>query len=374
MSSKKSDVVVVGAGAVGLSIAWELSRAGMSVTVVDAFGIGKKTSWAGAGILPPVPDLDHCEEPLDFLGFHSRNLHRVWASDLLETTGIDTGYRDCGGLYLARQKGDATSLQFTIADWKQKGITVNEIREGHLSEFCSGLTSEPFRSRYFLPDESQLRNPRHLQALTKACLNLGVEIIYPVQVDSIPNESHPSELKTSAGNFSADYFCFCAGSWTKFICEQLQVNIEVYPVRGQMLLYKFDRQPFTQVINEGPRYLVPREDGYLLVGSTEEEVGFVEETSPEGLEQLRSFGESIFPSLKDKRPEKSWAGLRPATLDGHPYIGKVPGKENVFIAAGHFRSGLFYSPATAVLIRQMIQREPTLIDLSAFRLQRGGRR
>ncbi len=137
-------------------------------------------------------------------------------------------------------------------------------------------------------------------------------------------------------------------------------------MRGQIVLLASDPPLLTHVINEGPRYLVPRADGRLLIGSTEEEAGFDRATTTAGVQGLLEFAKSLVPAVSEARFERAWAGLRPASLDGRPYIGRVPRIENAILAAGHFRSGLQLSPATAVAIASLIlEREPP-VDLSAF--------
>ena len=143
------------------------------------------------------------------------------------------------------------------------------------------------------------------------------------------------------------------------------------PVRGQMVLYKCEQQPFHRVINEGSRYLVPRSDGRVLVGSTEEEVGFDKSTTDSALRELMTLARELVPQLTPDKVERTWAGLRPGSYDGMPYLGSVPGLDNVFVAAGHFRSGLFLSTGTAVVMGQLIRGVTTDVDLRPFRVGRG---
>jgi glycine oxidase len=126
-----------------------------------------------------------------------------------------------------------------------------------------------------------------------------------------------------------------------------------------------------RVINEGPRYLVPRDDGQVLVGSTEEDVGFVKENTAADIADLLLFAEDLCPALGSARLVRCWSGLRPATSDSLPYLGRVPGVENGFLAAGHFRQGLHLSPATAVVMSQLIRGETPEVDLEPFAVGRG---
>jgi glycine oxidase len=126
----------------------------------------------------------------------------------------------------------------------------------------------------------------------------------------------------------------------------------------------------SRIINEGSRYLVPRPDGRLLVGSTEDDVGFDRSTTAQGVGGLLSFALSLVPELADAPIERSWAGLRPATADGLPYLGPAPGLDNAFVAAGHFRGGLQLSTGTARVMSQLIDGQSPEVDLGTFRIDR----
>jgi glycine oxidase len=155
------------------------------------------------------------------------------------------------------------------------------------------------------------------------------------------------------------------------LLRQLGVTTGILPVRGQMVLFRGPTRPFQRVLNEGSRYLVPRDEGYVLAGSTEEEVGFDKRTTPEATHQLKEFACELVPLLRRFQVEQTWAGLRPGTLDGFPYLGKIPGLDNTYAAAGHFRSGLQLSTGTAVVLGQLIRGERPAVDLTPFRVGRG---
>jgi glycine oxidase len=176
-------------------------------------------------------------------------------------------------------------------------------------------------------------------------------------------------VETSQGARQADQVCVAAGPWSRRLLEPL-VGVDILPVRGQMVLFRCRQPLISHVINEGPRYLVPRDDGRLLAGSTEEEVGFDKSTTLEGVEELRQFACQLLPALRDEPVERSWAGLRPASYDGFPYIGSIPGSRRAFVAAGHFRSGLTLSTGTARVLAQLMCDEPPEIDLDPFRIGR----
>jgi glycine oxidase len=228
------------------------------------------------------------------------------------------------------------------------------------------------RAAYFVPEEAQIRNPHHLRALATACTQRGVRITGGAGATGFELQGgRLVRVLTEAGPFAADRICITSGAWTYTLLQQLGVSTGIMPIRGQMVLFRCPQRPFQRILNEGPRYLVPRDDGRVLVGSSEEEAGYDKGTTAEVLDELITLGRSLVPALREAAIEQTWAGLRPGTFDGLPYLGAVPGLDNAFVAAGHFRSGLHTSPATAVVLGQLIRGETPQIDLSPFRVGRG---
>lgn len=364
--------MIVGGGVIGLSLAWELARHNRRVTVIDQSQPGREASWAGAGILPPA-NRQAALDPYDQLRGLSYDLHAVWASELRELTGIDTGYRRCGGIYLARTAGEAAALAgwATVAD--EEGIAVDRLTPAQLraQEPALGAAADSYRAIYHMPGEVQVRNPRHLKALRAACERSGVVIRPEVAaLDLVHRGERVAAIETTAGPLQADIYCFTTGAWTGNLLARLGVECGILPMRGQMLLFRCPSPPFRCVVNEGSRYMVPRDDGRVLVGSTEEEVGFDKRNTDEALRELRAFAGDVVPALREAELEQSWAGLRPASFDGFPYLGPLPTLANAYVAAGHFRSGIYLSPGTAVVMRQLICGERPEIDLRPFRVGR----
>ncbi|MDG2011867.1 MAG: FAD-dependent oxidoreductase, partial [Pirellulaceae bacterium] len=222
-------------------------------------------------------------------------------------------------------------------------------------------------------EESQIRNPWHLQALKQSCLNQGVRFLENQGQSRFTLQgSHVAKLQTEMGNeISANRFCVTAGAWTAQLAQPLGVQISTVPVRGQMLLFKLPEPVFTPVIYEGTRYIVAREDGHVVVGSTLEEAGFNNSTTESGIKSLLDFASGLVPELNESCLVQSWAGLRPASFDGFPYMGPAPHLDNLWMATAHFRSGLLLSTGTAKLMSQLLCDEQPLFDLSPFRIDRG---
>lgn len=364
------DCLIIGGGAVGLSLAYELSGQGQKVRLVDRQQPGQEASWAGAGLLPPC--LSRIGHPaLDSMVELSNDLHEQWAAQLLEETGIDTEFVRCGAILLATTSTNHDDLTKTAHHWHDRKIQLDAVDAEWITRHEPALDQRAILDAYFAPDEVQLRNPRHLQALKAACLGRGVEIISDVEIVGFDREGGRVTAATSISErITAEQFCICGGTWSTSLLEPFGLPVEVKPMRGQIVLLKTDCQFLNHVIYDGPHYLVPRADGHILVGSTVEDVGFDTQTTDQAVSTMIDFSRHVVPRLADASIKRAWAGLRPATSDGLPYLDRVPDTSNCFVAAGHFRCGLQLSTATAILMRQLMANEAPQIDLSAFSLQR----
>jgi glycine oxidase len=177
-------------------------------------------------------------------------------------------------------------------------------------------------------------------------------------------------VKTAGKEIHGDRFCVAAGAWSAAILREVGWTIETQPWRGQIALLKAASCPFDCVINEGPNYLVPRDEGFVLAGSTVEDVGFDDQTTDEAIAGLIAYARELIPDLAAARGVRSWAGLRPGSPDGLPYIGRVPHLPNLYVATGHFRSGIYLAPATARVMSQLMAGESPDVDLRMFRVDR----
>ena len=362
------EFILIGAGVVGLSIAYELAVRGQTVRILErGKKVGCEASWAGAGILPPA-NPNTALGPLEKLRGISHQLHPKWAEQLKHETGIDTGFHECGGIYLARTPGETASLAGYISLLQQEGIEATRLSRDALLKLEPMLDSEQFLAAYLLPQELTLRNPRHVKALSKACELRGVQIDTNCEILEFECANGIiSGLKTTKGLISGRKFCITAGAWSSELLKQVTgIPTGVVPVRGQMILFEGPEGLIRHILNEGSRYLVPRRDGKILVGSCEEEVGFEKGTTPQMLEQLTDFAYSIVPRLKEFEISMSWSGLRPGSFDGLPYIGRVPDVDNLFMASGHFRSGIHLSTGTAVFMADLLTDQKSDISFDHF--------
>ncbi|MBI3839777.1 MAG: glycine oxidase ThiO [Planctomycetia bacterium] len=365
-----SDCLIVGGGVIGLSLAYELAGHGCRVRVIDCGQPGKEASWAGAGILPPACPV--ADDPLEKLTAISNEMHRQWSAELLASTGVDNGYRRSGAVYLARNATAAEQLDRFAGLAHAQKIDAQRLTHTELDDLEPSLRpSGTVAAAYLVPDECQIRNPRHLKALLIGCACRGVEITSGAAAEDFEiRGGRIRAVRTNLGPLSADRVCIATGSWSAALAKKLGASPEIKPVRGQMVLVSLLRPAVSRIVNEGIRYLVPRADGRLLVGSTEEDVGFDRGTTVGAVAGLLQFALSLVPDLATAQVDRTWAGLRPATRDGLPYLGRVSGLDNAFIAAGHFRSGLQLSTGTALVMSQLIRGRQPDVDLTMFRVDR----
>ena len=374
MSNTQYDVLVVGGGVVGLSLAWELARNQSKVCVVERGELGREASWAGAGMIPAGPTSDfwsQCDAKLQLAGL-SQRLYRQWHEQLLETTGIDNGYRPCGAIYLASDEPAAEELHAKAQQRRQLGIDWQAIDAAELADLEPAIQNAPdYQAAYLVAADAQNRNPRHLRALTTACRQQGVDILTGTEVfDFDKSNSKIVAAITNAGKISAEQVCLAAGSWSGRLAEKLGLELPVRPVHGQIVLLDGPANMFRHNINVGSQYLTPRVEGRVLVGSTMKEIGYRKPILADGTRQLLNFAASISPELLSLPIAKQWSGLRPGSPDGLPFLGRMPDFENGWIASGHFRSGLQLSPATAVVMRALLQGDTPPIDISTLAVDR----
>lgn len=370
------DCLILGGGVVGLSIAYELSGRGVQATVVDRQPPGREASWAGAGILPPgslFSDHPACEA----LARLSRTLNAQWSANLHEQTGIDNEYRQCGGIHVAADGADRQALGQLLARWENLGIESRAINGSELRQMEPTASARLVElanqfGAFHIPGETQLRNPRHLAALAAGCERRGVTIVYPVVVDAVDRwDDREIVFRTSAGPCTAGRVIFAAGAWSAALTEWFGVTLSIKPMRGQMVLFGPQATaPLQGNVHSGPHYAVVRRDGRVIVGSTVEDVGFDKRTTLAATAALEAWGRTSFDSLASAAVERVWAGLRPASSDGLPYLGRLPTAHNAYVAAGHFRSGLQFATGTAVALADLIEGKSPPFDLEPLRPDR----
>jgi glycine oxidase len=367
------DVAIVGGGVIGLSIGYALARSGTSCVILDRSELGREASWAGAGMLPPQSEPrpgSASVHPTVALRAWSARLYPEWSAALLDETGIDNGYRRTGGVDIAWTEAEAHALQTTVGRWRVEGIAFERIAPGDFDRVEPALNPD-LRLVYYLPDRAQVRNPRHLRALAAAFTNRGGVIRTRCAVTGFETRGDRVDaVRTEGGTVQADLVVIAAGAWSGRLLEGLGVRAPTPPLKGQLVLLRDDRPLLRRIVEHGKTYLVPREDGRILVGATEEDAGFDVLPTADSFRALIDQAARLCPVLIAARVEATWAGLRPGSFDTRPYIGPAPGYRNLIIAAGHKRAGLQLSPATAELAADLVLGRTPRIDHDHFRIDR----
>ncbi|MFO0975731.1 MAG: glycine oxidase ThiO [Planctomycetaceae bacterium] len=366
MAEYRSEILVCGGGVVGLTTAFVLAQRGVSVTVADVSSTGQEASWAGAGMLPPGFDCQAVSPELR-LRSYSHSLWPEFVQRLRELSDIDNGYLVCGAIEFPDSLHSCDSMLASA-----EGDGVDAVRGGRpqLTEHVPGLGDE-WQSGIWLPQFAQVRNPRHLQALHAACVRLGVTIAEHQASLKFAYEGHRIvSARSTTDVFRFDRICVSAGSWSSVVLAELGITIPVKPVRGQIVQLQMERLPFRCVLEVGRRYLVPRPDGLILIGSTEEDVGYQKANTADGVSSLLDFACSLVPELRGASVARMWSGLRPYSPDELPLLGQIGEFENLLIGTGHFRAGLQMSPATGTILADLLTDVPPSISLDGLRADR----
>jgi glycine oxidase len=344
------DFTLIGGGIIGLLTARELHQAGARVTLIEKSRIGLESSWAGGGILLPLYPWRQ-PDAISRLVMRSLALYPILAEQLIKDTRLDPEWTPCG-LLIAKNPDIEAAV-----DWCRH----NAIRyEAAGAAFFENLDTRP-ENPLWLPDIAQARNPRLVKSLRQDLANRGVKIIEACELISASlHQSRIHAIDTTQGPFAVDRMIISAGAWTGELFGRLFPTLppahipDIVPVKGQMLLFEATPDTLRHMVLDEDRYLIPRRDGKILAGSSVELDRFDKTPSPEIHDRLKEFALTLMPSLKQFPIIGHWAGLRPGTEHGVPYIGRHPEIENLYINAGHFRNGLAMGPASAELLADLI--------------------
>lgn len=359
-----TDILIIGGGISGLLVAREMHLAGRNVTIIDQSSLGSESSWAGGGILLPIYPWRQAEAISDLV-LISLAMYPQLSHELLTETGIDPEWHPCGMLICKNPDIESAT------NWCQTRQVRHLTPPASLLKDLNSTLEQPL----WLPDIAQARNPRLLKSLIAFLKQHGVRFVEQGQINAVELDQHQiRRLRIGEQDYSAEQVVLCTGAWTgDFLLRwlpQSAIRLKIQPVRGQMLLFDAKPDTLTHMVLDGDHYLIPRRDGKILAGSTVEQVGFEKLTTLEARQQLYSFATELLPSLKQYPVCAHWAGLRPGTPDGVPYIGYHPDIDNLAINAGHFRNGLVMGPASARLLADLILGRTPCTDPAAYALDR----
>ncbi len=369
-----SDFLIVGGGIIGLLLARELSAAGASVTVIERGECGKEASWAGGGIVSPLYPWRYTPA-VTALASSAQKEYPALAKQLLDETGIDPEWERTGLLML-----DAEDSNAALAWAKGVGSAMHSLSSESIYQ-REPLLAPGYSEGLWMPDIANIRNPRLLKALLKSLqLQPRVRFLQHSSVTGFIQGTSGEERSIEGvellrnGQYEkvlGQHAVVTAGAWTGRLFKSLSLDVDVHPVKGQMLLLKPAKQVLSSIVLSNGRYLIPRRDGHLLVGSTLEYTDFDKSTSEVAEQSLYASALALIPKLESAQMIAHWAGLRPGAAQGIPYIGGVPGFRNLSVNAGQFRNGLVLAPASAGLLADILLGRAPRVDPLPYQLATG---
>lgn len=351
-----SDFLIVGGGVIGMMLARELAQSGAEVTIVDRKGLAQESSWAGGGIVSPLYPWRY-PDPVTRLATWSQSSYVHLAQELLDETGYDPELRQKGMLML-----DVDDQDEALKWAAQFHRPLTKVQSDFLYQ-KEPLLNQGHSEGLWMPEVCSIRNPRLGRALRQSLiLNPRIKVIEHQEVKRFELCGRSLKgVETEKQSLFADNIVVAAGAWSAVVLEKLGVKLPVEPVHGQMMLFKAEPGVLNRVVLKGGRYVIPRNDGRILVGSTLEKIGFKKVTTEESAKSLYSTALEIIPSLVDYKVEHHWSGLRPGSPNGIPYIGQVKEFDNLYLNAGHYRNGLVLAPASSRLLADILLRRSCIV-------------
>jgi len=366
VSDRSAGIVVVGGGIIGCAVAWELARRGADVALVERDVPGRGATWAAGGMLSPVAEAN---EPGAFLrlALASFELWPAYVDSIREASGVAIEYRAAGKLCVALDDADVESLEASYR-WRSAAGHAVEWLDGDAARALEPGLSPAIRAAMLVEQDHWVDNREVGRALWVAAARAGARVRTGAgAVELLRNASGGAAgvLLDDGSRLDADAVVLAAGCWSGAL-RGLPRPLPIAPVRGQMVAVQAMPSALGRTVQAGHRYMIPRADGRVTIGSTAERVGFRTHTTPAGIAALLDAAMRVAPSLAEAPIVQTWAGLRPGTPDGRPILGPDPEVGGLFYATGHFRNGILLAPITARLVADAATGAPTEIPLDEF--------
>lgn len=353
---RTSDIVVVGAGIVGATVAYELTCRGASVTIVDARTPGAGATHASGGMLAPFTEADE-DGPLLMLGARSRHLFRALVERVQADSGIDVNYRETGSLHVAHTDATLDHFDRTCAKLVQLGVPALRLSATD-ARVHEPYLADDIRGGLLLETQALVSAPALTHALITACQRRGATVLEALRVRRVGSHDAGSRISLVVDGdrerLAAGTVVLAAGSWTRDIAIDGAEQIPITPIRGQLLHLGWRGSLVSRITWDERCYVVPWQDGTLLVGATMEDVGFDEQTTASGVKSLLEAVCDLLPHASTAHLASARAGLRPATPDGLPVVGWSSSVPRLMYATGHYRNGVLLAPLTAQIVADAV--------------------
>ena len=367
------DVVVIGGGVVGCSIAYHLSRAGRSVLLVERDHLASGASGVAAGMLAPQVEADQ-DDPFFELTLRGRADHLSLASTLMDEVGLDVECRMTGILRVAENEGARAELLRRLRWQTERGLRAEWIEPRDLGErepLLAGVAGRLLAGALWLPDEGQVRGQRLVQALAMASRQRGARLLEGAPVWSLATDGERvTGVRLPRGVVAAGTTVLAAGVWSGDLTRQAGLDLPITSVKGQIMTLESARFFPRHIIWLGECYLTPKADGQVLLGATQEEGNFDRRPTLAGIGGLTEAALEALPALGQFAISSLWAGLRPAVPDRYPVIGRAPGLENLILATAHYRNGILLGPLTGQWVTDLIETGALPPEIAPLGLER----
>lgn len=348
------DVIIVGGGVIGHSIAYSLSKRGIYSTVIEKGRANEKATSAAAGMLGVQSELKE-DGPLFELARRSRNMFPQLQEELLDQTGIDIELIQEGMLTIAKTEEETTTLKSMVEFQNCKGEQAQWLTSEGIREMEPNL-SDSILGALYAPKDGQVSAYKLGTAFAKAASSLGVELLEYTEVTSlIMKNGRILGVKTTGGDFLANHVVVAGGAWSNNVLQSEELNLPIYPVKGECFSVISEETVVTRTIFSDECYIVPKTKGRYFVGATMIPHTFDESVSVVGISNLLKDSIKIIPKLIECKWEKVWAGIRPQTGDGLPFLGEHPFIQGLYVAGGHYRNGILLSPITGEVVANLIE-------------------
>ncbi|TLS36330.1 glycine oxidase ThiO [Pseudalkalibacillus caeni] len=362
-------VLIIGGGVIGLSAAFECQRRGNQVTLLESTKCGGQASGAAAGMLAPYCEIEEDPDEFFLLCQKSLKLFPEWQKEVKKYASMDFEYNNSGSLYGIFHEADILGLETKMSWQKEFGVGARIIEGKELEKKEPGL-SKDIIAALWCPEESHIYAPDYVKALETACRRLGVSI--HDQLGMLKINEHNGQLTVLAPDgtaFEGDTIVIATGAWSQMWEEIFPYSFPVFPIRGQICAYN-EIEPTNHIIFTSQGYLVSKGNGTLVCGASEDIAGFDTSVTEKGIERLEKWNRKVLPALHNKRPFHKWAGLRPATQDGFPLIGKLSEYPEVIFATGHYRNGILLSPITGKIVANELEGNNNPVPIERFNPER----
>lgn len=356
------DFVIIGGGIIGLLTAKELQESGASVAVIEKNSPGQQASWAAGGILSPMRPW-HYSDAVNAISSISQTVYQELSNELFNETGIDPEWLLAGMLVLHDEETpDALT-------WcKQQNDSYELLSVEQLSNTFNHL--KPINEAALLrPAVATIRPHKLLAALRAFLVKHGVTFIEQEAKHLVTPNQQINGVQLESDIVKGGEYILCAGAWTPQLLRE-NITVDIQPVKGQMICFPPIELPNHCMVMDGNRYIIPRKDGRIVVGSTRENTGFDASTTPQAFKELRDFAQALYPALQNIEPDAHWAGLRPSSPNSIPYICRVAPFTNLSLNAGHYRNGIVTAPASAQLMADIVLNRTYRINPTPYQLTR----